>query len=220
VDTADRVVRLLGFNKSGTEYAWLEGWGIFDGANTLRFPPSEARAMRSWTGANVVRVPLNEQCWLGLGVPSAYGGANYRKAVHDMVTTLEAHGFAVVLDLHRSAPGNAKSENQEQMPDRDHSVDFWRGVAVEFGADTSVLFDLFNEPFPFQETSGNRAWQCWRDGGCELTSTNGRGTYTAAGCRSSWTRCAVQGRPMCSSSVASTGPRCSTGGASSPRRTR
>jgi peptidoglycan/xylan/chitin deacetylase (PgdA/CDA1 family) len=181
VDNAGRTVRLLGFNNSGAEFACIEGWGIFDGPNATRFTIAEAQAMRSWTGANVVRVPLNEQCWLGLGVPARYGGAAYRDAIHGMVTNLEAQGFSVLLDLHRSAPGTAKSLKQEEMPDRDHSLDFWRGVAVEFGADTSVLFDLFNEPHPYGDASSDRTWSCWRDGGCSLTSTNGGGTYVAAG---------------------------------------
>jgi endoglucanase len=43
------------------------------------------------------------------------------------------------------------------------------------------VFDVFNEPWPFEDASGARAWQCWRDGGCELPSQNANQTYTAAG---------------------------------------
>jgi hypothetical protein len=176
-------VRLLGFNHSGTEYACIEGSGIFDqpGGYLTRMPASTVTAMADWTGANTVRVPLNEQCWLGLGVDPVYGGVNYRDAIREYVRLLRDHGFVVVLDLHRSAPGEARSREQEQMPNRDHSLQFWREVASAYGDDTSVVFDLFNEPWPFSEPSSDRAWECWRDGGCELPSQNGDQSYVAAG---------------------------------------
>ena len=176
-------VRLLGFNSSGAEYACAEGWGIFDGPGSYRtrMPESAVRHMAAWKGANTVRVPLNEQCWLGLGVEKAYGGAAYRKAIRSYVHLLLVNGFAVVLDLHRSAPANGRSLKQEQMPDRDHSLTFWRQVATAYKHNTSIIFDLFNEPWPYGEPSSTRAWQCWRDGGCELRSTNTGRPYVAAG---------------------------------------
>jgi endoglucanase len=176
-------VRLLGFNSSGAEYACMEGWGIFDGplSYRTRMPASAVRRMAAWTGANTVRVPLNEQCWLGIGVKPAYGGAAYRKAIKGYVHQLLIHGFAVVLDLHRSAPANGRSLKQEQMPDRDHSLTFWRQVAKAYKHNTSIVFDLFNEPWPYGEVNSARAWTCWRDGGCTLRSTNTGAPYTAAG---------------------------------------
>ncbi len=54
-------IRLLGVDRSGTEYACVQGWGIFDG-------PSDAAsiaAMASWH-INAVRVPPNRDCWLGI----------------------------------------------------------------------------------------------------------------------------------------------------------
>jgi endoglucanase len=183
VDQDGKAVRLLGFNYSGAEYACIEGWGIFDGPQSQRthMPESAVERMAAWTGANTVRIPLNEQCWLGLGVKSAYGGASYQKAIRDYVQLLRDHGFVVVLDLHRSAPGQAASNEQEQMPDRDHSLQFWREVAGSYKDDPGVVFDVFNEPWPYNDVSSPRAWQCWRDGGCELTSQNGGQTYIAAG---------------------------------------
>lgn len=181
VNADGATVRLTGFNSSGTEYACVEGWGIFDGPGRTRMPESVVRGMASWRGANTVRVPLNQQCWLGLGTDPAYGGAAYQRAVRAYVDLLTAHGFVVVLDLHRSAPGDALAKNQEQMPDRDHSPTFWREVATAYRDDTSVVFDLFNEPWPYGEPHSTRAWECWRDGGCRLPSENGGGTYTAAG---------------------------------------
>src|SRR5215470_8869578 len=74
VDQNGTPVRLLGVNRSGAEYACAQGWGIFDG-------PSDATsiaAIAAWH-VNAVRVPLNEDCWLGInGVNPSYGGVNYR----------------------------------------------------------------------------------------------------------------------------------------------
>jgi hypothetical protein len=181
VNGRGQAIRLVGFNMSGTEYACVEGWGIFDAPDDVNISPSVVAAMASWNGANAVRVPLNEQCWLGLGVPAQYGGEAYQNAIKRFVNLLNSHGFVAVLDLHRSAPGTTKSLDQEQMPDRDHSVEFWRQVATTFKGYDSVVFDLFNEPAPFGEADSARAWACWRDGGCTLQSQNGGPTYVAAG---------------------------------------
>ncbi|HEY3504092.1 MAG TPA: cellulase family glycosylhydrolase [Actinocatenispora sp.] len=178
VDGAGRTVRLTGFNHSGAEYACVEGWGVFDAPAD---PAAVTAAMASWSGANAVRLPLNEQCWLGLGTDPRYSGDAYRAAIAKMVDELSAKGFAVILDLHRSAPGAARSLNQETMPDRDHSIDFWRSVASAFANRSNVVFDVFNEPAPYSGESSARAWKCWRDGGCVLRSTNGGGDFVAAG---------------------------------------
>jgi hypothetical protein len=181
-----QAIRLLGFNHAGAEYACIEGWGIFDAPGHTRLghtrlKDSVIQGMKHWSGANTVRLPLNEQCWLGLGVKEAYGGANYQRAIQDLVTRLHDNGFVVVLDLHRSAPGDGKSTQQEQMPDRDHSVEFWRQVAASYKDDSSVVFDLFNEPAPFGVYDSADAWRCWRDGGCRLVSRNTGEPYVAAG---------------------------------------
>lgn len=182
VDAAGRPVRLLGFNHSGAEYACVEGDGFFDTPDGTAPEETAVRAMRRWLGANAVRVPLNEQCWLGLpAVPRRYAGRAYRSAVRTFVTRLNRHGFVAVLDLHRSAPGDAASRQQEPMPDRDHSRDFWSSVASTFRTNPAVVFDLFNEPFPYAEQNTARAWACWRDGGCRLTSVNSGKPYVAAG---------------------------------------
>jgi endoglucanase len=182
VDGTGKPLRLLGFNHSGAEYACIEGHGVFDTPDGAA--PSEAvvGAMRRWRGANAVRVPLNEQCWLGLpSVPQAHAAETYRAAVRTFVNRLNAHGFVAVLDLHRSAPGTGVPREQEQMADRDHSIDFWTSVATSFAGNSAVVFDLFNEPNPFDEPNTTRAWACWRDGGCELRSVNTDQPYIAAG---------------------------------------
>lgn len=157
-------VRLRGVNRAGTEFACVQGWGVFDG-------PSDAAsigAIVSWH-ADAVRVPLNEDCWLGInGVHDAYGGNAYRAAVEGYVARLHQAGLAVILDLHWSAPGSTQATQQMPMPDADHAPAFWASVASAFRADHDVLFDLFNEPFPDQAgTALGDAWSCWLRG-CDM----------------------------------------------------
>src|SRR6476660_5345045 len=107
---------------------------------------------------NAVRIPLNEDCWLGLnGVAPAYGGANYQSAVGSYVSALHAAGMYAILDLHWNAPGATLATGQQVMADADHSTAFWSSVATYFRSDPAVVFDLYNEPHDI-------SWSCWRDG--------------------------------------------------------
>src|SRR5262249_20952725 len=132
--------RLLGVDRSGPEFACIQGWGIFDG-------PSDAtsvQAIANWH-VNAVRVPLNEDCWLGInGVNPAYGGANYESAIHSWVSLLHQYGMVVILDLHWNAPGTSQATGQQVMADLDHSPAFWQSVAQSFLSDNRVVFDLYN----------------------------------------------------------------------------
>lgn len=154
VNGSGTVIRLLGVNRSGAEYACIQGWGFFDG-------PSDAAsiaAIASWR-TNAVRVPLNEDCWLGINAPgNPYVGAAYRTQIKSYVTRLHAAGLAVILDLHVTAPGAepATGAALEAMADA-HAVQVWRSVATVFKADPGVLFDLYNEP-------NNIDWPCWLSG--------------------------------------------------------
>jgi hypothetical protein len=65
------------------------------------------------------------------------------------------------------------------MPDADHSPAFWSQVAGAYKNSASVVFELFNEPFPDNNQDTTNAWTCWRDGG----NCAGLG-YTAAGMQS------------------------------------
>ena len=153
VDASGAPLRVAGVNRSGSEYACAQGWGLFDG------PTDDASiaAIASW-GVNAVRVPLNEDCWLGInGVNSAYAGANYQSAIRAFVNRLLAHGLAVILDLHWGAPGTQLATGQEQAPDADHSPAFWSSVAAAYKGVGGVAFDLFNEPHDI-------SWSCWLSG--------------------------------------------------------
>jgi endoglucanase len=170
VDRRGESVRLLGVNRSGSEYSCQQGYGFFDG-------PSDAasiRVMKSWR-INAVRLPLNETCWLGInGIAPSLGGEPYRRAIRAYVDRLERAGLYVILDLHVAAPGDFQANRIIPLPDTDHAPDFWRGVAAAYRDDHAVLFDLYNEPHDV-------GWRCW-ERGCELHDRV-VGDYRAAGMR-------------------------------------
>jgi hypothetical protein len=153
VDAAGTPLQLNGVNRAGTEYACAQGWGIFDGPSDQ----ASISAMATWH-VHAVRIPLNEDCWLGInGVDPHYGGVAYRKAIGAYVSLLERNGMNPILELHWSAPGSELALGQKEMPDADHSLAFWKSVATRFGTDQAVAFDLYNEPH-------NVSWGCWLHG--------------------------------------------------------
>ena len=123
--------------------------------------------MKTWT-INVVRVPLNEDCWLGInGLKPEVSGPAYQNALMGYVTRLLSHNLYVILELHWTAAGTAIANGQQPMPNDDHSIALWISVASRFKNKPNVIFDLFNEPYP-DRYSWSDAWRCYRDGGvCE-----------------------------------------------------
>jgi endoglucanase len=171
VDAEGRAIRLLGVNFSGAEYSCIQDRGIWSA------PTDQAaiEAMQAWH-IDVVRIPLNEDCWLGInGAPAEYSGGAYQQAIHEFVQTLHEDGLYAILDLQWSAPGANQATGLQQMADADHSVEFWSSVAHSFRADPAVLFDLYSEPHEI-------SWECWLEG-CTLPWQGG-GTWQTAGMQS------------------------------------
>ena len=166
VDGGGQPVRLLGVNRSGSEYACMDGRGSFDGPDDA----ASIAAMASWH-INAVRVPLNEDCWLGInGAPAASSGPNYRQAISTYVRRLHEAGLYAIVDLHWSAQGTLPADGRtgqgRQMADLDHAPAFWSSVATVFRSDPAVVFDLFNEPHDI-------SWDCWQNG-CVTSDATGR----------------------------------------------
>jgi endoglucanase len=167
------VVQLRGVNRSGLEYACMKGFGFFDSPHPTQVDsPAMIAAMVSWD-INVVRVPLNEDCWLGVNAPKRYSGAGYRRIVVRYVHALEAAHLYVILELHVAAPGSKRSIAGVPMPDRDHAPAFWRSLAKTFKNDHDLIFGLYNEPHQI-------AWACWRNG-CRIPAHGRQPAYRAAG---------------------------------------
>ncbi|CAA9358782.1 MAG: GH5_40 / GH5, partial [uncultured Gemmatimonadetes bacterium] len=105
-------------------------------------------AIRKW-GANTVRIELAQYYWL----PTAQAyDAGYAARVERVVKQARQAGLYVILVLQGSDRGIANYEpvgNPHQpMPDRNHSIPFWRDVANRFKGDGGVLYELFSDPFP------------------------------------------------------------------------
>jgi hypothetical protein len=164
LDGAGHPLLLHGVNRAGSEYACIQGWGFFDGDNSLS-DDSQIPLMQAW-GVKAVNLPLNEDCWLGInGVPAAYAGANYQQAIRHEVQALEAAGITPILALFWSAPGNQQALDHAAMPDTDHTPAFWQSVATAFKGDSAVILRLDEEPHPAGNSDTAAAWRCWRDGG-------------------------------------------------------
>jgi hypothetical protein len=150
-------VQLIGVDRSSGEYMCTSGSGVFDGPADQ----GEINAMKTWN-IHAVRLPLNEDCWLGIN-GAGTGGQTYQNGVAAYVNLLVSNNIAVIIDLHWSAPGGQLATGQQVMADRDHSPSFWQSVANRFKGNSSVLFEPYNEPHP--DGGGSAAWSCWRDGG-------------------------------------------------------
>ncbi len=143
-----------GVNRSGSEYICTEKGSTFDGPSDQ----ASINAILAWK-VTIVRVPLNEDCWLGInGFPTAgRTAAEYRQDIVNYVELLRQNNLAVILDLHWNAPGSQQALKQKPMPDADHAPAFWSSVASTFKNDLFVMFDLYNEPYTIY-------WNCWLAG--------------------------------------------------------
>jgi hypothetical protein len=169
---AGATYRLLGVNRSGGEFACIQGNGMWDGP----MDQASIATMRSWK-IRTVRVPLNEECWLGTAsVPSTgASGATYQQNVRSYVNLLLAAGITPIVELHwnfgqyggaGAGCSEAIARCQKPMPDAQLAPQFWTGVANAFKGNDAVVFDLFNEPFPDIPAGNTTAgWTCFRDGG-------------------------------------------------------
>ena len=178
VNASGQTTRLLGVDRSGTEYACEQGWGIFDGPHDA----TSVAAMAAWH-INAVRLPINEGCWLDLFTtsndaadqgrdPAPFEGAAYRSAIESYVALLHRYHLAVILDLHATVSPEGLSV--APMADAAHSPAFWRSLASTFKSTPGLLFDLYNEPHDI-------SWSCWLKGCLTTTSS---GSYRTAGMQS------------------------------------
>jgi hypothetical protein len=159
VNDSGRAVQLRGVNRSSPETRCL-GTGV----TSYFLGPVDAAsvtAMRSW-GANAVRIPVNEDCWLGRnGLPVGGTAADYRAQITSYVRLLVAGGLNVVVDVHfaETTVGGVTlpSYGPAPMLDKAYGPALWRSIATTFRTDKAVLFDLYNEPHSI-------TWECWRDG--------------------------------------------------------
>jgi endoglucanase len=182
VDNRGRAVQLRGVNRAAFESrCTYDENGFADGP----VDQASVAAMKSWR-INVVRLTLNEDCWLGVnGLPAGGDAAGYRRAVRDYVSLLRRNGLYVMPVVEVFGPGTQRATQIDYMPDRDHMPAFWRSVATTFKSDHGLLFDPvtevataeWNNPHP--DPPGQ--WACWLRG-CTIDSVyEGAPRFAAAG---------------------------------------
>ena len=166
-----------GINWSSFEYACTQGWGYsaLDVNGGSAAAEAEAAAMASW-GANTIRLPVNQDCWLGTrGAPVSDSSTQrtaegYRASIAEFIAALNREGLAVILDLQSRKRVDQNEFGNLAMPDAE-SLEFWESAAREYAGNPSVIFDAFNEPYSrYNNATASWAlelsWECWRDGGC------------------------------------------------------
>ena len=168
IDSQGQTIRLIGINRiAGTPCAKAKP-SIFDG------PSDQASvvALTKWH-INVVRVTMNEDCWLGINnTPSQFSGSNYRNAIINYIKLLHTYGMYAIIDLHINAPGSHFSTTQQAMADADHALIYWTSVANTFKNDPAVIFEAYNEPDITTKTAQTtNPWDCWLHG-CTINWIN------------------------------------------------
>ena len=197
-------VVLHGVDRSGTEYACSEGWGITDGPNAESTNPTEFGPMKSWD-INSVMIALNEDCWLGVngtGIANwtADSGTNYINEIKAEVAEAESDGIYPVISFLWGDPGTEVSSGsdpngggQPALPDNAHAPLLWEEVAETFKNDPNVIFRLQEEPHPSAtgpsgagantDGSGGYAlynWQCWAHGSVPYSTSSASTTFGVA----------------------------------------
>lgn len=164
-DGGNNVIVPHGVDRMGTEYQCTKS--STNAPTNFDGPVDQATVsdMVAWD-INVVRVPLNEDCWLGInGFPANNKtAAQYQSDIVNWVNLLNQNGQIVILDLHWNNSGTNQATSQEPMPDLNHAPAFWTSVATTFKSNSSVLFDLYNEPY-------TTSWSCWKNGSTAAQSS-------------------------------------------------
>jgi len=165
LDANGSLVHLHGVNRSGPEFACIQGYGIFDG------PADDASvtAIKSWH-VNIVHIGLNEDCILAInGVPAAYSGSNYMNAIVAYVNKLHAQGIYAEVSLMWAAPGSQQALDHPPILDADHAGAALQAIANAFKNDPNTIIGLQSEPHAI-------TYACWKNGGSSCSVG-----YTALG---------------------------------------
>jgi len=177
-DSAGNVHIFRGVNEPSLE------WSCSGATSEVDYEIMSEKAAAGSTGgagvgwnANVVRLPLNQDCWLNDPSNTSYD-PTYAGTVDQQVQWAEQFGMDIILDLHWSDKGTYSvgaacllaSESgtgncQQAMADA-HSLTFWQQVAAKYASDKHVLFELYNEPFVGRGPGPSSAsWSLWLNGG-------------------------------------------------------
>jgi endoglucanase len=121
--------------------------------------------------ANVVRLPLNQDCWINDSSNPSYD-LSYQAVIDEQVLWAKKYNMDIILDLHWSDRGDYavaqaclanNSTCQQDMADA-HSVIFWQQVASRYKNEPQVLFELYNEPKIGGYSPQTSSWDLWLNG--------------------------------------------------------
>jgi endoglucanase len=129
---AGEPVMLRGINRSGLEYS------------PAALPESDFEAMIVEWGANIIRLPFNQE-W-------ALTSEAYLELIDTAVAMASIRGAYVLLDLQwldahtiRGYDHQNRANFVPALPDSG-SIDVWRKLAARYRDNPTVLYDIFNEP--------------------------------------------------------------------------
>src|SRR4029077_5342063 len=147
VDVHGNTVQLRGVNVSGLESGIIFSGGTNYWASSSLPGRPDFSKVAAWK-ANIVRLPMNEDSWLGLtvtGIPGnviSLNGSGYQAEVKATVAAANAAGLYVILDLHWSAPSTFAANTQNPFMNADNSINFWTSVATAFQNNPAVMFEV------------------------------------------------------------------------------
>jgi len=161
LDASGKAVLLRGMNKCSFE------WSPTGEQASL----ADYTLMKNW-GANVVRIPMNQDFWLSSAATYASG---YKATIQQQIDWISSLGMGIILDLHWSDQGNLNIAKADQQCMADaNSITFWTEVATKYKARLDIMFELYNEPHDV-------SWPVWLNGGsgCGFTSVGMQQMYNA-----------------------------------------
>lgn len=164
-----------GIGLDGYEFSCI-GDGFTDPAHLAFLGPGNSSSSGTYWFANTVRLPLAETLWLHGSTSQQCTAAQYQSYVLKTVQALTAMHMNVIIALMWTDAGGQAPAAGWEMPDAD-SVTFWQQVAPVYASYSNVLFELYNEPHPFN-------FPCWQSG-CQITGDKSIGStpynYAAVG---------------------------------------
>jgi hypothetical protein len=106
--------------------------------------------------ANLIRFQVSE---FGLNPSDPLYDPAYVQEVQQGVELARSLGLNVIISLQAEAP--AGNEARCPLPDAGAAAD-WAELTSMFGTDDGIMFELYNEPFPLDNSAN---WQTWLNGG-------------------------------------------------------
>jgi hypothetical protein len=149
--SSGQTIVLRGVNVDG-----MEGWGMPGGRPGLEFTGDDlaqvdnavTAALNVWH-ANLIRLPVNQDFWLGLD--PGVNAAAYQADVDALVQQASNAGAYVMLTVKVTDGGTSNplmESGNYSLPDS-NTTRFWSSAATHYASNPTVLFDLFNEPGHF-----------------------------------------------------------------------